>query len=919
MVCPAFVALFAVSLLVGHATPPNAFGRKRVNGDPTNTQITPAGIRVFRISGPPPSDTTDFTARFIYGPITDAVSRPWEGNMQLSTDTQVGRWELIWSDRNTRDGWEKRPNDTMAEIFFDPNADPLLPPSTPPKDPRIRCRTQFYHANMADPDYLAKGYRRAIGSTLVKTAYSAGLQFWNDPDHPDGKGWGQIAEEYGYNVDAWKVIWNSNPNHPVFTMDENIDTGEIVHHAFAADPGNIPCFFPIKQNIINPGTGVIEETYQTSLNQIILGPSRLTDIGPMARGFYLDHQHADDRSEALELQYIQELAKIVHAKKVAGLPKYQLHVTGHAANSILGGYSGITLNNAWKILQAVDAFTIVAGNATNPVSGLQAQYDFFKGPTGTEFPNPSPKLTMQPALNGMTMPDAQTIRSFIIAKSLKLVFIPTGDVPFGGGLTESANERIAIILGLPLASTITPPANAPAMPAGAAVAPSKQPVFLKWNVVGSIATPHATSYEISRSVTSGSGYAVLPAGSNVVGNSFTDDSVSPSTTYHYVVKAKNFGGTSASYSDPLKAVATTSSALVPPIPKGVAATAEPARILLSWTASSGATSYKVNRSDFACGPYLTVATPTSNSHIDASGIVDDRKYYYVISAVNATGESLNSAEVSQIAKSPAAPLTLDATAAGTSQISLAWSPVLQATGYNIKGGYACGPFMTITTVPAGTTSYTDINLSAGTTYSYTVSALNAGGEGYNSKQASATTVNPFANGDIGPVGFAGSANLSEGQYTVNGSGAFIWSGGDAFNFHHRAVSGNHTIIAKVMSVENTDGWAEAGVMIRESLSPNSPHAFMAVSAANGLAFARRTVTSGSTVHTRALGLSAPYWVKLERVGSIFNGYRSADGITWILVDSATINMGTAVYVGLAVTAHDNAELCTAVFKDVQTP
>ncbi|HEX5221895.1 MAG TPA: hypothetical protein VFZ59_20185, partial [Verrucomicrobiae bacterium] len=62
-----------------------------------------------------------------------------------------------------------------------------------------------------------------------------------------------------------------------------------------------------------------------------------------------------------------------------------------------------------------------------------------------------------------------------------------------------------------------------------------------------------------------------------------------------------------------------------------------------------------------------------------------------------------------------------------------------------------------------------------------------------------------------------------------------------------------------------------------------------------------------------------YWVKLVRTGNSFRGYMSPDGGAWTQVGGAqTIAMGSTVYVGLPVTAHDNADLCTATFDNVWT-
>ena len=66
---------------------------------------------------------------------------------------------------------------------------------------------------------------------------------------------------------------------------------------------------------------------------------------------------------------------------------------------------------------------------------------------------------------------------------------------------------------------------------------------------------------------------------------------------------------------------------------------------LSWSASTGATSYNVKRSTTSGGPYTTIASPTTTSYTD-TGLTNGTTYYYVVSAVNAAGESANSAQVS---------------------------------------------------------------------------------------------------------------------------------------------------------------------------------------------------------------------------------------------------------------------------------
>ena len=165
-----------------------------------------------------------------------------------------------------------------------------------------------------------------------------------------------------------------------------------------------------------------------------------------------------------------------------------------------------------------------------------------------------------------------------------------------------------------------------------------------------------------------------------------------------------------------------------------------------------------------------------------------------------------------------------------------------------------------------------------------------------------------------------------GTYTITGSGADIWNvngvEADEFHFAYKMLSGAGSIIAKVNSVENTNGWAKAGVMIRESLNPDSAHAFACITPANGVASQYRPSTGGTSGNYNQTGVAAPYWVKLERsISGLFTVSHSANGTTWQPVTGATaqnISMSANVYIGLAVTAHNAAATCQVVFSNVTT-
>jgi len=167
-----------------------------------------------------------------------------------------------------------------------------------------------------------------------------------------------------------------------------------------------------------------------------------------------------------------------------------------------------------------------------------------------------------------------------------------------------------------------------------------------------------------------------------------------------------------------------------------------------------------------------------------------------------------------------------------------------------------------------------------------------------------------------------------GTYTLTASGTDIWDVGiagdyrDEFHFAYKTLTGAGSITARVMSVQNTDGWAKAGVMIRETLDGGSKHAFACITPSNGVAAQGRTTTGAASFNANQTGITAPHWVKLERSASgNFTVSHSANGTTWQAVTGATpqnISMGSNVYIGLALTAHNAAATCEAVFSNVTT-
>jgi len=171
-----------------------------------------------------------------------------------------------------------------------------------------------------------------------------------------------------------------------------------------------------------------------------------------------------------------------------------------------------------------------------------------------------------------------------------------------------------------------------------------------------------------------------------------------------------------------------------------------------------------------------------------------------------------------------------------------------------------------------------------------------------------------------PLYVGGFVEAPAGTYTMTASGVDIWDPSDEFHFAYKELSGAGAIIAKVESVANTDDWAKAGVMIRDTLDADSRHAMVAITPGNGVWFGRRETAGDISVSTKQAEITAPQWVKLERtIGGLVRAYYSADGSTWTQLDITSVMMDIPVYIGLALTSHNADATCEAVFSNVSFP
>ena len=207
-----------------------------------------------------------------------------------------------------------------------------------------------------------------------------------------------------------------------------------------------------------------------------------------------------------------------------------------------------------------------------------------------------------------------------------------------------------------------------------------------------------------------------------------------------------------------------------------------------------------------------------------------------------------------------------------------------------------------------------------------VNAANIGNTASNSVSVSYTSSGlVLTSGDVGPVIVPGSTSLSGGLYTLTAAGEDIYFNQDGLRFAYQQVTGDGEIIARVTSQTNTNPWAKAGVMIRETLDAGSRHATAfttPIEAANGYGLVWRPTANGSTDYAGGPGLNAApnNWVRLVRAGTTITAYESANGTAWTEFASIVLpSLSNTVYFGLALTASDNysGNVATGTFDNVK--
>jgi hypothetical protein len=154
--------------------------------------------------------------------------------------------------------------------------------------------------------------------------------------------------------------------------------------------------------------------------------------------------------------------------------------------------------------------------------------------------------------------------------------------------------------------------------------------------------------------------------------------------------------------------------------------------------------------------------------------------------------------------------------------------------------------------------------------------------------------------DIGWSPAAGSESSFFGLRRALCTGTNIAGLTDSFYFTHQPIRGNREIVVRIIRIPQGPA-AKAGLMFRESLKPNAPNVFIALSAGGGGMFQYRQQTGAETFEFQRPDLFVPQWLKLKRQGNRVSAYKSGNGRRWTLIQELDLPMQDELFGGLAVT------------------
>jgi hypothetical protein len=179
-----------------------------------------------------------------------------------------------------------------------------------------------------------------------------------------------------------------------------------------------------------------------------------------------------------------------------------------------------------------------------------------------------------------------------------------------------------------------------------------------------------------------------------------------------------------------------------------------------------------------------------------------------------------------------------------------------------------------------------------------------------------TLVEGLSQTSIGAPTPAGRLTHEAGTYQLSSAGIDVWHNSDSFEFAHRPFPESASAVVRVTDQVRTHAWAKAGLMARNDQSTGSAHVSVFRTPDHGISMQYRPSAGGPTLAIAGGSASASTWLRLDREGDTFTGYRSEDGTNWQRIGAVTAAVGATALVGLAVTSLSEGTLSSARFSDL---
>lgn len=206
------------------------------------------------------------------------------------------------------------------------------------------------------------------------------------------------------------------------------------------------------------------------------------------------------------------------------------------------------------------------------------------------------------------------------------------------------------------------------------------------------------------------------------------------------------------------------------------------------------------------------------------------------------------------------------------------------------------------------------------TYTLTVSQLadqSAAANTITNNSSAQFIASVYASVGIGAPTPAGSQTPAGNGLNLSGGGADLGGASDQFQFSHVQRTGDFDVKVRLDSLSLADAWSEAGLLVRESLTPGARSAsVMATPTISGCYFQSRGLSNGTTTLSGSFPVNYPNtWLRLKRSGNDFTGFAGFDGLNWAQLGTANLALPATVYFGFAAASHNSSLLTTAAFRD----